>query len=407
MNQPKCNLCGQKVDIFYELKKYPVYIRAVKREDLEKVPVLPIKIGFCANCNHIIQIDPPMDATEEVYKKFYETYHSTAISGIGSEYANNFASFVNKTISGKNLLEIGCSDGYFLHLMEKKGWNVWGCDPSPRTQIAIEKFNIPVNKELFSKDLFDQKFDCVVMRHLLEHIADPKEFLDEVSLTLVDNGYVAIEVPNVIYTLELSVIGDFCHEHISYFTPQSLSYLLDKAGYDILSITEHGYAIYFIGQYKSKSGITYAREEIKIERTKNLVDKYTTGLKRLKKELMTLQEHWISNNYTIYIYGGGGHTMGLLSKIPLKVKAIIDKDESKWGKYLPGFENIPIYSYNFLGNLSKKDVVLISSETFQDEIIKDLQHYANKGVKIVKLYPRCEYVNVRKYENPNNRSTSR
>jgi len=87
-----------------------------------------------------------------------------------------------------------------------------------------------------------------------------------------------------------------------------------------------------------------------------------------------------------------------LEKYPvyaLKVKAIIDKDESKWGKYLPGFKNIPILPYKFLENLSKKDVVVISSELFQDEIVKDLQRYVNKGVKIVKLYPHCEYVSVR------------
>lgn len=92
---------------------------------------------------------------------------------------------------------------------------------------------------------------------------------------------------------------------------------------------------------------------------------------------------------------GGGHTMGLLSKVPLKVKAIIDRDESKWGKYVPGFKNIPIFPYKFLENLSKKDVVVISSELFQDEIVKDLQCYVNKGVKIVKLYPHCEYVSMR------------
>jgi len=355
MNQPKCNFCGQKVDIFYELEKYPVYVRAVKREDLEKVPALPIKIGFCENCNHIVQIDPPMDAIEEVYRTFYGTYHSTAISGIGSEYANSFASFVNKTISGKNLLEIGCSDGYFLHLMQKEGWNVWGCDPSPRTSVAIEKFNIPVKKELFRKGLFDQKFDCIVMRNLLEHIVNPKEFLDEVSSQLVNGGYVAIEVLNVIHTLEFGIIGDFHHEHISYFTPQSLSLLLNKAGYDINSITEHGYTIYLVAQYSGgdELGIIKYQEADKINRTKKAISKYKAGLERLKRELISMQEYWVSNNYTIYLYGGG-HTMGLLSKVPLKVKAIIDKDESKWGKYLPGFKNIPIFPYKFLKIYRKK-----------------------------------------------------
>ena len=284
--------------------------------------------------------------------------------------------------------------------MRKKGWDVWGCDPSPRTQIAIEKFNIPVKKDFFRKDLFDQKFDCIVMRNLLEHVLNPKEFLDEVSSSLMLNGYVAIEVPNVLHTLEFGIIGDFHHEHISYFTPRSLVYLLNKAGYNIISIAEHGYAIWLIAQYSGgdEVGIIHFKKTDK-NRTKELIDKYSTGLERLKEELMSMQEYWISNNYTIYLYGGGRHTIGLLSKVLLKVKAIIDKDESKWGKYLRGFKSIPIFPYNFLENLSKKDVVVISSEMFQDGIIRDLLHYANIGVKIVKLYPHCEYIKNKKLEN--------
>ena len=86
----------------------------------------------------------------------------------------------------------------------------------------------------------------------------------------------------------------------------------------------------------------------------------------------------------------------------LNLKGGIEKQDSgmvsfmmSWGKYLPGFKNIPILPYKFLENLSKKDVVVISSELFQDEIVKDLQRYVNKDVKIVKLYPHCEYVSVR------------
>ncbi|MBA7616027.1 hypothetical protein ES703_23317 [subsurface metagenome] len=392
-DEPKCNICRQMVKIFYELKKYPVYVRPVKKEALEKVPVLPIKIGYCANCNHIIQIDPPVNAIDEVYKTFYETYHSTAISGIGCEYASSFASFLCKEISGKNLLEIGCSDGYFLRLMQKKRWNVWGCDPSPRTSIAREKFNIAVKKELFSKDLFDQKFDCIVMRNMLEHCVDPKGFLSQISTSLIRDGYVAIEIPNVLHTLELGVVGDFHHEHISYFTPQSLACLLNKTGYDIIRIAECGYAIYLIAQYggDNRLGIIHVKEA-KESRTKRLIGKYTAKLERLKKELMTMQEQWVLNNYTTYLYGAGGHTMGLLSKIPLRVKAIIDKDESKQGKYLPGLGDVPIRPFNLLETLTKKDVVLISSEMFQDEIIKDLQLYINKGLQIIKLYPHCECV---------------
>ena len=82
----------------------------------------------------------------------------------------------------------------------------------------------------------------------------------------------------------------------------------------------------------------------------------------------------------------------MLKLIPLKVKGIIDKDSGKTGKHLPGF-NIPIYSCDILNTLNDKDTVIISSVGFEDEIAKELQPYADKGVKILKLYPHCKYLN--------------
>ena len=388
---PKCNFCQNEISVFLDYD-YPVYVRPVEKKDLSKVSILPIKIGFCRNCNHVMQINPPQRALEKVYKKFYKTFQSTALSGIGSKEADDFAVFVNKNISGKNLLEIGCSDGYFLNLMQKKGWNVWGCDPSPKTQIAIERFKIPVKKKLFYKDLFDKKFDCIVIRHVLEHIEDVDRFLNEISSSLEPNGYLAIEVPNIIHTLKFGVIGSFIHEHISYFTPQSLENLLNKMDYITVFLIKRRNVIYWAGRHSGKKlSIKPVKEKDK-NLTKNLIHKYIKGLERLKRELMIKQKKWLAHGYSIYLYGGGGHTLGLLNLLPLQIKAIIDKDESKKGKFLVGFKNLEIYSDDFLKTLSEKDVVIISSEFFQDEIAKDLQRYADKGVKVLKLYPHGNYL---------------
>lgn len=390
-NQPKCHLCQNRVKIFLDYD-YPLYVRPVEKKDLKKVRRWPLVIGFCRRCNHIMQLAPPVKALEQVYKKFYQTFHSTVLSGIGSREADNFADFVNKNNAGGNLLEIGCSDGYFLRQLQKKGWQVFGCDPSPRTRIAVEKFKIPVKKSLFRQDLFKQKFDCIAARHVLEHIKDAGGFLKEVAGALAPGGSLAIEVPNVIHTLKFGVIGSFIHEHISYFTPQSLENFLKKIGYETVSLAERRNVIYWLGR---RAGHKLDIRPIKAKDkniTENLIDKYIKILKRLKRELLAVQKDCRLNNYNLYLYGGGGHTMGLLNLAPLKVKAIIDQDKSKTGKFLPGFKNIPVDSDDFLKILAGRDLVIISSEFFQDEIVERLRPYAAKGVKILKLYPKCEYL---------------
>jgi len=159
----------------------------------------------------------------------------------------------------------------FLNLMQKQGWNVWGCDPSPKTKIAIERFKIPIKKEFFDKKLYSQKFDCIVIRHVLEYVEDLKNFLNEISSSLNLDGYLAIEVPNIVYTLKTGAIGSFIHEHISYFSSQSLEKLLSEMGYSTTSLVEYKNFIYWVGKHDNASVKNSIKHDISIE---DLIHKY-------------------------------------------------------------------------------------------------------------------------------------
>jgi|LGOV01.1.fsa_nt_gb 2-polyprenyl-3-methyl-5-hydroxy-6-metoxy-1,4-benzoquinol methylase len=392
MEKKNCNLCGREVSIFYELENYPLYTRPVRKEYVDKVTSLPLKIGFCFNCNHILQIDPPLNELDMVYKVFYESHYAPSLTGINAESANVFVPFLSKEISGNTLLEIGSGDGYFLNIMRNKGWDVYGCDPSPQSDIAIEKYNIPVKKELFSRNLFNQKFDCVVMRHVLEHIVNPTEFLEEVSTVLKPDGFLAIEVPNGLYILEEGIMWGFYHEHISYFTPYSLSKIITGFDFSIISMKCSSDVIYLIARYTNIKNYNINYFESEIIKTKRLINEFVEKFKILKKQLIELNKELSSKNYDVYIYGAGTHSTLLLSIVQMNIKALIDKNESLWEMYLPLAKGIEIVSPNFLKKLTRKDAVIISSYAYQEEIINELKPYGRKGVKIIKLYPEWEYV---------------
>lgn len=386
-----------------QYEKYPLYIKPIPKESIDLVPLKPLIIIVCKSCGHVYQ-DVCVSPSElsSIYEIVYASYHSPALSGIGSTLAKEFLSFLEKKVklNKKNILEIGCFDGYFLKLLrDNHGCRVIGCDPSPGAEIA-HQLNVAVIRDYFSPELFKEKFDFVVLRGVLEHIEKPIPFLKDVGEVLEEDGFVVIEVPNVIYSLKNGVIGDFFHEHVSYFTHESLKNCLARSGFDLVIVDDSSYYIRIIA--KKNTDIDYRWDDSDsarvIPQLKQLFVDFNELTDKMADDLRSTLKR-VSRKST-YIYGGGGHTLGLLSKTHdfLKPLGVIDGDPSKEGKYIPGFK-IPVYSKDTLERLTYNNtIIIVSSKIFQDEISEGLRNYILKGLQVISLYPKVELIDKHRIE---------
>lgn len=395
---PLCTSIDCETVLYY--KEYPLYIKPVSPEDSNKVPLKPLEICMCDKCGFIFQninFDP--SEISKIYEVIYNSYHSPALSGIGVSLAEDFLEFLKKTIEPSNMhvLEIGCYDGYFLMMLrDEYSCKVVGCDPSPGSEIA-QKFNIEVIKDYFSPELFEEKFDMIVLRCVLEHISEPVAFLEMAEEVLKPEGCIAVEVPNVNYSLSNGVIGDFFHEHMNYFTKNSLVQCFANVGFKVRELSGDGYYLQGVFNKSNTEGTSVLNDDVKKEIAKNIVlfKKYTVilhsatdGLRKIVNKISDKQ---------LYIYGGGGHTIGLLSKTNdfLNPVGVIDGDPAKEGKIIPGF-GIPVYSKSVLENIDKKNcAVIVSSKIFQDEIVSELDQEINEGLTVITLYPSDKILNRR------------
>jgi len=382
-----CNICRRPVEIFYAQEKYPLYVRPVPGDLVKQIPSLPIYIALCKHCNHVIQVNPPDDnLLENIYTSLYSSYHSTSKTGIGEKQGKQFMEFLLKNAGGfKNspgrALEIGCSDGYFLSLLDEQGWEIYGCDPSPLIDDLEKTYGSDrIKRTFYSRNCFPEEyFELVVFRHLLEHLPDPVTFLCEVAGNLRPAGLVAVEVPDVSRTLQEGVAGDFCHEHLSYFTAQSLSIALQIAGFKNITVEQQGPFLYGLAQ-KLKNNI-----EIQVKL-------FARAMQRVRDELAVFQQEWEAKECSVFIYGAGGHTTGLFSRVMKeRVRGLIDGDPGKWGKYLPGFDK-EVFPPEKLEEVKPGDVVIVSSKVFQDEIVEFLRNHIERGVRVLVMYPHCRII---------------
>ena len=148
---------------------------------------------------------------------------------------------LNKNAS---LLEVGCSSGFMLLPFAKAGHDCVGIEPSGVFGEFVKDRGLPVYESLDQLLRLDpsRKFDVVLHFFVMEHIAQPRAFLEAQLALLKPGGKIVFEIPNAADPLySVYDIPAFEHfywsvAHPWYFSEPSLHYLLDQLGrpYEIL-----------------------------------------------------------------------------------------------------------------------------------------------------------------------------
>jgi 2-polyprenyl-3-methyl-5-hydroxy-6-metoxy-1,4-benzoquinol methylase len=101
--------------------------------------------------------------------------------------------------SSGDLLEIGCSYGYFLNAAKQRGWTVRGVEPGrDATDFARQKLGVNVTKgTIVDLEAKYPSFDAIVAWHVLEHDSNPREFLRITIDLLKPGGVLGLRVPNL------------------------------------------------------------------------------------------------------------------------------------------------------------------------------------------------------------------
>jgi SAM-dependent methyltransferase len=144
-------------------------------------------------------------------------------------------------IKGKNVLEIGSSDGQQLLAFKQTGCNVLGYEPSSFLCEAAEKKGIPSIQGLFTKEsisLLPEDFrevDVVMLSYTFDHLPDPMAFLAAIRTILnKSDGLVVIEVHNLEKIIERQEYCLFEHEHTIYLTEDTAQKMCQMAGMVII-----------------------------------------------------------------------------------------------------------------------------------------------------------------------------
>jgi 2-polyprenyl-3-methyl-5-hydroxy-6-metoxy-1,4-benzoquinol methylase len=139
------------------------------------------------------------------------------------------------------LLDVGCATGNFLDRMRRRGnWRVYGVEVNEEAaHYAQDRFGLDVFVgELGAAGYPEHSFDIVTLWNVMEHLHSPLDTLKEVWQLLKDDGVLILSVPNV-DSLDARIFGDRWigldpPRHLYVFSPETVSQLLSKAGFEVI-----------------------------------------------------------------------------------------------------------------------------------------------------------------------------
>jgi SAM-dependent methyltransferase len=96
------------------------------------------------------------------------------------------------------ILDVGSYVGTFLYHAKKYYPVACGVDVSSRMADFVEKnVGVKVFRDKYEDIRFAQQFSCINMSHVIEHIPNPKDWLEQSKRILQKDGILVISVPNM------------------------------------------------------------------------------------------------------------------------------------------------------------------------------------------------------------------
>jgi 2-polyprenyl-3-methyl-5-hydroxy-6-metoxy-1,4-benzoquinol methylase len=138
-------------------------------------------------------------------------------------------------LPGGKLLDVGCGNGRYLRSMRALGWLVRGVEFNQQSVEFCLGTHLDVHcGDLASAHFSADSFDVITVRHVIEHIPAPHEFMAELTRILKPGGRLVIETPNF-SSLGWGIFGAKWYAtgipyHVMLFSQGNLALLARKHG---------------------------------------------------------------------------------------------------------------------------------------------------------------------------------
>lgn len=291
------------------------------------------------------------DPSRLVYDASYQ--NEQAHSGAFMRHLDDVLGIVGRHFQGRSVIEVGCGKGHFLRHLRDAGYEATGIDP------AYEGDDPHVLQRAFEPGI-GLSAGAIVLRHVLEHIADPMSFLADIAAANGGHGRLYIEVPCFDWITEHRAWFDIFYEHVNYFRLSDFARM-----FDVVSESGHvfgGQYLYVVAELASLR----AKPAMPFERAVLPVD-FTAGVARCARIAAAVADRPRA------IWGASSKGVIFAQRLRregVDFDAAIDINPAKQGRYLPASGVEVIAPETALQRLPQGALVFVMNSNYGDEIVE-------------------------------------
>lgn len=363
----------------------------------------PLDVDYCNNCG-FIQLSNVV--SPEVLFGNYVYVSST--SSIFIDHFKKMADYVfPRFLSRKDsfVIDIGSNDGILLKPFKSKGARVLGIEPASHIAKIAEKDGIETISEFFSVQLAERivkeksQANVVTATNVFAHINDLDEVIRGLKILLNKDGIFIMEAPYLIDFIEKRYFDLVYHEHLSYWSVNSLIILFKRFNmvvFDVQKVPVHGGTIrVYIKKAEGKHKVEKSVQEFLYKESLMKLTKKMTYLNYAnlvldnKVKLLTLLAELKTKGKTISAYGAPAKGNTLLNYFSIGqdfLDFVVDDSLFKQGLYTPG-KHIPVVSSKVLYE-KKPDYLLILAWNFAESIMEMHKKFRAEGGKFIIPVPK-------------------
>ncbi|MFH1259480.1 MAG: class I SAM-dependent methyltransferase [Elusimicrobiota bacterium] len=235
LEKVNCNLCGSNHEVIL-----------IKSPDGN--------IVRCVNCG-LVYSNPRFSFEEELnnYVDRIEPHYQWVNPAKEKIFLRQLK-FLNVRLPGKTsstkLLDVGCSDGYFLQLASESGFDIWGVEMSRLAASLAEKRLLDKKERIYAGTLReanfpDEFFQVITLWDICDQFCDPSSELLEVYRVLAKDGLLMLRTRNADF--HLTVYRMFCAVadklkvkptifHLYSFSAGTMKKMLLKSGWHTVEV---------------------------------------------------------------------------------------------------------------------------------------------------------------------------
>lgn len=379
MNDMMCRACGgSDVEEIIDLGPQPLAggFLPPEAEAIDKEKRYPLPIGICHNCGLVqtLHVIPP----DTLFRNY--CFSSSTIPYLVKHF-EDYAKWLRMKFSPEVVVEFGCNDGILLSPLEGLGIKAWGVDISENiTEIARNK-GLHVITGFFDKTAVQSilgecgKADIVTGSNSFPHNDDPGIILEAAREMLKADGHLVLEF---MYAGDL--LGQFqwdsmYHEHLSYFSVQTLEVLLRRYGFhvvDVERIPMHAGSLRVVAAADAgEEPKGSVRALIEYEKSVKLTDVETwrnfgDSVER-KIEVVSNVLRKLSTNTRIWGYGAAGRATMWVNACKMDyLEAIVDSSPLRSGRLMPGTHTPIVFPESL--KLDPPDCIFVTAWNYVDII---------------------------------------